>query len=160
ATAGNLNTKDHGRKPSMIISQSSSSVATSVCHDNSAGTLACVPVKRTEVYPQTAELFRRALIASLSLGLLLFPAAKNSRGTQLHASLAFAQSAQSQSEADQARREREEEERERQREREEEKRDREQEKKDREQERIERLQELYDDGREALDDDQYEKAAN
>jgi len=134
----------------MIISQSFSST----------GTPACASLKTTEAYPQVARSFNRAIIGALTLGLLLFPAAKNSRGASLLAPLAFAQSAQSQSEADQARREREEEERERQREREEEKREREQEKRDREQEHLDRLQELYDDGREALDEDQYEKAAS
>jgi hypothetical protein len=98
------------------------------------------------------EVWMRTAIATLSLGLLLFPVAKNSRGASFHASLAFAQSSQSQSEADEARREREEEERERQRERE-------QEKREREQERLDRQQELYDDGREALDEEDYGNAA-
>lgn len=134
----------------MIISQSSSSVATPGCEN----------FKTAEVYPRSAKFFKRAIIATLTLGLLLFPAAKNSRATSLHAFLAFAQSSQSQSEADEARREREQEQRDRQREREEEQREREQEKKEREQERLDRLQELYDDGRENLDDEQYEKAAS
>src|SRR5215470_3854090 len=128
----------------MIISQSSSSTGTLSCPEG-GGT--CASVNRTEACPRSSTLFKRGLIGTLTLGLLLFPAAKNSRATSLHASLAFAQSSQSQSEADEARREREEAQRERQ-----------QEKKDREQERLDRLQELYDDGRENLDDEQYEKA--
>src|SRR5215470_288304 len=139
----------------MIISQSSSSTGTLSCPEG-GGT--CASVNRTEACPRSSTLFKRGLIGTLTLGLLLFPAAKNSRATSLHASLAFAQSSQSQSEADEARREREEAQRERQRQREKEQHEREQEKKDREQERLDRLQELYDDGRENLDDEQYEKA--
>ena len=124
------------------------SLATPACPELRGG---CASFKNTGAYPRSSALFKRSLIASLSLGLLLFPAAKNSRALSLHASLSFAQSAQSQSEADEARREREEEQKERER-------DRAEEKRDREQERLDRLEELYDDGRESLDDDHYEQA--
>ena len=120
---------------------------------SSTTTPGCAGVSTAQVSPWTASPFslRRATVFYLAAGLLLLPASRTARASNLHSLPAFAQSAQSQSEADEARREREEDERERQR-------DREEEKRDREQERLERLQELYDDGREALDEDQYEKA--
>ncbi len=130
----------------MIVSHSFGS--------GSVATLGCASLKNAEAYPRSSALFKRALVASLSLGLLLLPSSLSARSARVQSPEASAQSADEKRDADEARQEKEQE----RLEREQEKRDREEEARDRGQEKLDRQQELYDNGREALDDDHYEKA--
>jgi len=125
----------------------------------------CVSFKHADAYPRSSPVFRRTLIAGLTLGLLLLPSSLAARTAHLQSQDAGAQSAEAQEKADEARQDQQEKEQERldreqeKQDREQEKRDREEEARDRAQEKLERQQDLYDNGREALDDDHYEKAA-